>query len=286
MSPAVSGNWDALDASRPNPARVYDHFLGGKDTYAADREEAARIEAALGPPAPGHLPVPQEIALRNRLFLDRAVSWAARNGARQVLDLGCGFPVSGRVIKPPGADPVTLRGLHEAAGDGGPGARCAYVDHDPVVTSHTSALAADGTKIMAVLADLSDPAAVLSDPGVRECLDLRRPACVVLGSVLQSFPPDEARAITGAYTAAVAPGSALVISCPRTEDGELRETAREACTVYRFWDHPAAEVASFFAGTRIMAPGVVPARGWNAGWRDFVTPDGPAYVLVGLGVKR
>ena len=279
-------NWDALDASRPNPARVYDTYLGGKNGYAADREEAARIEAALGPPAPGHLPVPQEIALRNRLFLDRAVSWAARHGARQILDLGAGFPVSGRIIRPPDADPVTLRAVHEAAGDGWPGTRCAYVDNDPVVVSHTTALVADGTKVAAVPADLSDPAAVLSDPAVRECLDFRRPVCVILGLVLDRFPPDDARAITAAYVAAVAPGSALVISCPRTEDGELRETARAACTVYRFWDHAAAEVASFFAGTRLIDPGVVPARGWQGGWQDFAVPDSPAYVLCGLGVKR
>jgi len=33
----------ALDTSRPNIARVYDYWLGGKDNFAADREEAERM---------------------------------------------------------------------------------------------------------------------------------------------------------------------------------------------------------------------------------------------------
>jgi hypothetical protein len=30
----------ALDTSRPNIARVYDYWLGGKDNFGANREEA------------------------------------------------------------------------------------------------------------------------------------------------------------------------------------------------------------------------------------------------------
>ena len=32
-----------VDTSKPNIARVYDYLLGGKDHFAADREEAARL---------------------------------------------------------------------------------------------------------------------------------------------------------------------------------------------------------------------------------------------------
>ncbi|GEM_PF-2522966 len=34
---------ERFDASRPNMGRVYDYWLGGKDNYAADREEAERL---------------------------------------------------------------------------------------------------------------------------------------------------------------------------------------------------------------------------------------------------
>ena len=33
----------AVGTSKPNIARVYDCWLGGKDNYAADREEAERL---------------------------------------------------------------------------------------------------------------------------------------------------------------------------------------------------------------------------------------------------
>ena len=33
----------ALDIAKPNIARVYDYWLGGKDNFAADRDEAERL---------------------------------------------------------------------------------------------------------------------------------------------------------------------------------------------------------------------------------------------------
>lgn len=288
--------WPATDASRPNAARVYDYFLGSKDNFAADREEAARIEAVFGTPRPGHLTVPREMALRNRMFLDRAVSWASRQGIRQFLDLGAGYPAGGRVIRLPGSEEVThevtLRSVHEAALDGGP-ARVVYVDHDPLVFTHTAALAADGVNVVAVQGDLSDPRGILGgvavlpyDPVPQGFIDFREPACVILGLVLQLWPAEQARHIAAAYVKALAPGSALVISVPRHEDAGLCERAGANFTAARFWNHMRGQVEGFFTGTRLMDPGVVPARGWNGGWQDYQRPDSSAYVLAGVGVKR
>jgi hypothetical protein len=39
---------DALDVSRPHPARVYQAWLGGKETFGPDRDAAERV-AALAP---------------------------------------------------------------------------------------------------------------------------------------------------------------------------------------------------------------------------------------------
>lgn len=279
----------AVDASRPNAARIYDLFLGGKSNYGPDRDLAAKVLDVFGPPPPGRLPAPQEMALRGRLFLERAVSWASRQGVRQVLDLGCGYPVSGRVITLPARGPdgkpaqAVLRATHEAAADGGP-ARCAYVDRDPVAVSHALALAADGTDTVAAEGDLSDPDAILADPVVQGCVNLRQPVVLLFGQVLQLWSPDAARDITKAWLEAAAPGSVIAVSTPRIDDELLWRRASEVWTPDHFWNHDRAEVASFFAGADLIDPGVVPARGWQGGWVDFAEPHSKAYVLCGVGI--
>jgi S-adenosyl methyltransferase len=248
------------------------------------------VEEVFGPPAPGHLPAPREMALRDRLFQDRAISWAAREGdgrrgVRQLLVLGAGYPVGGRVIPLPDGGTVTLRDPHEAAADGGREVRCVYLDKDPVAVSRASALAADGAGTVAVEGDLADPAAVLADPVVRGCIDLRQPVCILLGAVLHLYPADAARGITTAWLSAVAAGSVLAVSVPRVDDEGLW---RRVLEVYagRAWNHTRQEVEAFFTGTEVMPPGVVPARGWQVGWQDFAVPGSVTYVLCGLGIRR
>src|SRR5258707_15189655 len=110
-----------IDASVPNAARVYDSFLGGKDTFSADRELAQKILDVL--------PDTAVVCQENRQFLQRAVRFlAAEAGIRQFLDVGTGLPTMGNV--------------HEIAQEAAPGARVAYVDYDPVVLSHARALLA------------------------------------------------------------------------------------------------------------------------------------------------
>ena len=42
-APEAAGQMPPFDATKPNIARVYDYWLGGKDNYAADRAEAERL---------------------------------------------------------------------------------------------------------------------------------------------------------------------------------------------------------------------------------------------------
>jgi hypothetical protein len=107
-----------FDPSRPNIARVYDYWLGGKDNYAADRAEADRLIAVYP-----RLPL---LARQSRLFLARAVQWLAKQGVTQFLDLGCGLP--------------TGQTTHEIAQAVQPDCRVEYIDADPVVISHARAL--------------------------------------------------------------------------------------------------------------------------------------------------
>ena len=118
--PAASA---ALDVSTPNAARAYDFLLGGKEAYEADRQLVAAIEA-LHPDSS----LPRQMALKNRVFQERAVSQAVHDGCRQVLVAGSGFP------RP--------RDLHHVALEAR-ATSCAYLDIDPVVVSHGRVLTAE-----------------------------------------------------------------------------------------------------------------------------------------------
>jgi hypothetical protein len=76
-----------FDPNVPNVARVSDCLLGGKDHFAADREAAAKLLAAV--PGAG------VAARENRAFLGRAVRFLAEEaGVRQFLDIGAGLPAA------------------------------------------------------------------------------------------------------------------------------------------------------------------------------------------------
>jgi hypothetical protein len=111
-----------FDPGTPSIARVYDYLLNGKDNFAADREVAERLLAVA--------PLTVEVTRENRQFLARAVTWAARQGITQFIDLGCGMP--------------TAPNTHQTARAIAAGARVAYVDNDAVVLSHLRALAVKG----------------------------------------------------------------------------------------------------------------------------------------------
>jgi len=73
-----------FDSGTPNMARVYDYWLSGKDHYAADRAEAERLLAIYPPP--------RDLVRENRAFVTQAITWAARQGIGQFIDLGAGLP--------------------------------------------------------------------------------------------------------------------------------------------------------------------------------------------------
>lgn len=66
-----------LNASTPNIARMYDYLLGGKDTYAADREAAERALLKA--------PVVSRLAQANRAFVDHAAGLLAEANAGRPL---------------------------------------------------------------------------------------------------------------------------------------------------------------------------------------------------------
>ena len=250
-----------FDSDTPNMARVYDYWLGGKDHYAADRAEAERL-LAIYPPL-------RDLVRENRAFVTQAVSWAARQGIGQFIDLGAGLPAS-----PP---------VHRVARAVLPAARVAYVDVDPVVLSHARALLATDDGVTAVAADLRDPAAVLAHPQLRAVIDLREPVCVILAAVLHFLDADAARAVTGGYARLMAPGSSLIISVACYDDEALGKRLAAEYTAAPWHNHSPADVESFFAGLELVGPGVTEAQTWRAWQPEPVLRRREGHVLAGVG---
>ena len=252
---------DGLDPTRPNIARVYNYWLGGSDNYAADREQAEQLLQIY--------PGIADAVRANRQFVGRAVTWAAREGIGQFIDLGAGLPAAPSV--------------HETARAVLPGAHVAYVDNDPVVISHARALLATDDGVAAVPGDLRDPAAVLASEGVTEVIDLRRPACVILALVLHFSDAVTAREITAGYISALAPGSCVVLSVGGSDDPGGRATS--AYTAGTLHTHSREQVAGFLAGLDLVEPGLSDARAWRAGWGEKLRPQPAGYVLAAVGRK-
>ncbi len=253
-----------FDPSTPSIARVYDYVLGGKDNFAADRVLGDRLLALL--------PLIAELAVENRQFLSRAVTWAANQGIGQFIDLGCGLPTA----------PNTHESAQALIGD----ARVAYVDSDPVVVSHLQALLAKGKPGVSVVSgDVRDAAAILS--GVRAGLELTEPVCLVAGYLLHFFTADAARDLMAEYVAALAPGSCLVLSVLHADseaaDAGLSTYSSAAAPVY---SHAMPEIASFFGTLELVPPGVADARQWHPDWQLRNPPPRGSQVVVGVARKQ
>jgi O-methyltransferase involved in polyketide biosynthesis len=231
---------ELFDPTKPNVARVWDYWLGGKDHFAADRELAEKMLEIN--------PFSAQMARENRQFLARSVSYVAACGVRQFIDVGAGLP--------------TALNTHEIAQSVAPDARVAYVDNDSVVISHARSLLAKSPGVIAVPGDMRDPGDILSDARLTGLIDLAEPACVILSGVLHFVDAAGARGVASAFARALAPGSYLIISvgCGTVSEGENFSSAYTAAQLYI---HSVEEIVTFFDGLELIPPGVVPVRNWH-----------------------
>jgi S-adenosyl methyltransferase len=235
-----------FDTSVPHIARVYDYWLGGKDNFAADRELGERTLQAY--------PNLAFSVRANRAFLARTVRFlAAEAGVRQFLDIGTGIP--------------TASNTHEVAQRIAPESRIVYVDNDPIVLSHARALLTSDPKgACAYLdTDLRDPEKILASAA--DTLDFTKPVAVMLLTVLQFAPDDEAEAIVGRLMDACEPGSFVTISHPASDidaepHGEMVRRMNESLTE-KVTLRDRAGVARLFAGLDLLEPGVVRVPEWR-----------------------
>jgi O-methyltransferase involved in polyketide biosynthesis len=253
---------EPFDPTKPNIARVWDYWLGGKDNFAADRELAEKMLAIHPPTA--------QMARENRQFLGRAVSYVAARGIRQFVDVGAGLP--------------TAVNTHDIAQSVEPDARVAYVDNDPVVISHARSLLAKSPGVIAVPGDMRAPERILTDASLTELIDLTEPACVILSGVLHFADAGTARDVAAVFARTLVPGSYLIISCGSGSRSE-GENFTSQYTAARIYIHSLAEIQSFFDGFDLVPPGVVAVRTWYGDGPDLRLKAPTATFLGGVARK-
>jgi SAM-dependent methyltransferase len=242
-----------IDSSKPNPARLYDVFLGGKDNYPVDRA-AARAALAANPRV--YLNV-----WHNRDFVRRAIGYLTESvGIRQFLDIGTGLP--------------TAENVHQIAQRIAPESRIVYVDNDPVVLTHARALLASGPEGVTdyLEADLRDPETILRAAG--RTLDFDKPLALVLAAILHFVEDEEAFDVVTRLAEALPSGGYLVLSHLTAdlnpEDG--RKVARTyAAKGLTFVLRPKEDVLRYFtgAGLELIEPGIVPVHKWRPDHRPW-----------------
>ena len=262
-----------IDITKPNVARVYDCFLGGKDNFAADRE-FVRQAIEVAPKAPMG-------AKRNRAFLRRVVRHLAGEvGLTQFLDIGSGLPTQGNVS--------------EVAHEIDPAIHVVHVDNDPIVYTHSKALLSDTFTTDIVIGDLRRPAEILADPDVRGLIDFDRPIGLLLFAILHHVEDeDDPGRIMTELRDAMPPGSYLALSSfrlPGPELPELRTAAIESEKLLagtlgsgRWREHE--EIRSWFGDWELLEPGLVSLLAWRPSAGIEVKGDGYSHGFYG-GVAR
>jgi SAM-dependent methyltransferase len=243
-----------LAATRPTFARIYDYALGGKDNFEVDRQALHRL-AAIAPQI-------EKVAVANRKWLVRAVRWLARDvGVDQFLDCGSGLP--------------TNENIHEIAQAHNPEAVVIYDDRDPVVLAHGRALLEENDRTHFIGADFRLPEQLLNHDVVRKNLDLERPVALLHGLTLQGvLDLADAKAMMGAYVAALPAGSYVLVTHPFNPHddssvsqlaGQVETASRTSFGAARFRDR--GEIESLMAGLELVEPGLSFLSEW---W-----PEGP-----------
>jgi O-methyltransferase involved in polyketide biosynthesis len=266
---ALNEKLRGFDASVPNPARMWNYWVGGKDNFAADREAADRVQEAM--------PSLPTIARSVRWFLiDVVRRLAVDYGIRQFLDIGTGLPTADNTHD------VAQRAAHES--------RIVYADYDPVVLSHARALLTSTPegKTDYIQADLRDTDTILT--AAARTLDFGKPIAVLLLAILHFIPDaDDPYGIVAKLMDAVPPGSFLVV-CHAPSDIHPEQVAEmtrryNASGAAQMRARSREEVTRFFAGLELIDPGVVPLAEWLRPGQADVSGSSAIAGYAGVGRK-
>ncbi|MDT8913736.1 SAM-dependent methyltransferase [Amycolatopsis sp. PS_44_ISF1] len=257
-----------VDIEKPSVARAYDWYLGGSTNTAIDRDFAERAARLI--PA-------QTMALDNRNFLRRVVTYLIDHGIRQFIDIGSGIPTVGNV--------------HEVAASLADDVRVVYIDNDPVAVAQSHLLIDDDPRTTVINADIRDPATILGHTDVRDLLDFDQPIGVLMIAVWHFITDEHHPADTIAtYRDALPNGSYLALShlSERHATAELRARIRDCITTYTTSASPLVPrdpdtLTQWLTGFELLDPSIVPVNRWHP---DLPGPDGPDNRLIIGGLAK
>jgi hypothetical protein len=234
-----------IDTTVPHSARIWNHWLGGIDNYAVDREAGDQYAAVF--------PQIVDVARAQRAFLGRAVRYLVGEvGIRQLLDIGTGLP--------------TVDNTQEIAQRVAPECRIVYVDNDPLVLTHARALLTSTPEGATdyIDADMNEPEVIVQ--AASKLLDFTQPVGVMFMGVLGHIVDyDKARSITNHALGAV-PSSSYLVQADGTATDQAFTEAQEG------YDDTGAvpyvlrtpeQIAGYFEGLELVDPGVVPVTRWR-----------------------
>lgn len=236
-----------VDVTIPSVARMYDHYLGGKDNYEVDRSAVVELDRVV--------PSTKPLAINNRRFLQRVVGVLAEEyGIRQFLDHGSGLP--------------TQDNVHQVAQRVDASARVVYVDNDPIVLAHGRALLQENDNTAVIQADMRDTDAIFERPEVRRLIRLDQPVGALFVSVLHCIPDDsDPAALVRRVTERLPSGSFLVINQLVSEDRATRDYVTDfmAEATQGNWGRvrQAGEVERYFDGLDVIPPGLGEINDWR-----------------------
>ncbi|WP_199432833.1 SAM-dependent methyltransferase [Qaidamihabitans albus] len=272
---------EGVDLDRPNPARIYDWFLGGTANWAIDREFGAKAVEAF--------PMVRTMAKVGREFLGRGVHYLARQGITQFLDLGSGVPTVGNV--------------HEVADSVNPDSRCVYVDNEPVAVAHSQVLLereGDLDRHAVLHGDLRNPEDIWRRALATGILDPEQPIGLILVNVLYFVSPEDGPHEIVAKYRDLLPAGSYLLSSHMTDEGVPAEGESERAEVRRQYQQASsalhlrtrAEFTRFFDGFELVEPGVVWIPQWrpeereSPATREYADEPAASSALAGLGRKK
>jgi hypothetical protein len=253
-----------IDTSVPHSARIWNYWMGGKDNYPVD-QEAGDAYAAIAPQV-------KVMARASREYLIRAVTHLAGDlGVRQFLDIGTGLP--------------TYDNTHEVAQRIIPDARVVYVDNDPIVLTHASALLYSKSPGVTdyIDADLHDPETILRHAA--RTLDSGQPVALMLMGILGHIEDyAEAVAIVRHLLASLPAGSYFVHYDGTDTDTDLMkaQAGYDDTGAVPYILRSPEQLAAFYEGLEVLKPGIVSCPLWRP---DSGTTPEPTYIYGGIGRK-